>query len=335
MNYYIEIISPNKAKNDVDAIVKEMGFVSLTPRQSHGNAVSRFGTKLISIVRILLVLERGDILFLQYPMKKFFRLSCILAHWKHAKVVSLIHDLGAFRRHKLTPEGENRLLGNSDVVIVHNESMERWLLDHGYANKIIRLGIFDYISPAVAVEHREPHRPWSVIFAGGLGAWRSGFLYALDKVPAKSWQMNLYGQGLDEKILKSWLFINYKGYLPADELVASVEGDFGLVWDGDSIDRCSGNWGEYLLINNPHKTSLYLRCNLPVLIWRKAAIAPFLLSHKCCLAFDSLEEIDGLLAVLSREEYAELQRNAAALGEKIGAGHFIRTALAAAFEYLR
>lgn len=334
MNYYIEIISPNKAKNDVDVIVGEMGFVSLTPRQARGDAFSRFWTKLASIFRILTVLKRGDILFLQYPMKKFFRISCIFAHLKHAKVVSLIHDLGAFRRHKLTPAGENRLLSHSDVIIVHNESMERWLLDHGYVNKIIRLGIFDYISPAEACEQRVPHHPWSVIFAGGLGVWRSGFLYALDKIPGTCWQMNLYGRGLDEKILKSWHFIDYKGCLPTDELVASVKGDFGLVWDGDSIDRCSGNWGEYLLINNPHKTSLYLRCNLPVLIWSKAAIAPFLLSHKCCLTFDSLEEVDGLLSSLAPEKYAELQRNAVALGKKIGSGYFIRTALAAAFEYL-
>ncbi len=334
MNYYIEIISPNKAKNDVDAIVREMGFISLTPRQKRGDAFSRFWTKLVSIFRILTVLKRGDVLFLQYPMKKFFRISCIFAHLRQAKVVSLIHDLGAFRRHKLTPEGENRLLSNSDVLIVHNESMEKWLLDKGYTNKIIRLGIFDYISPSVARDYREPHSPWSVIFAGGLGAWRSGFLYALDKTPAKGWQMNLYGSGLDEKILRSWNFINYKGCLPSDELVATAEGDFGLVWDGDSVDRCSGNWGEYLLINNPHKTSLYLRCNLPVLIWSKAAIAPFLTAHKCCLTFDSLDEIEGLLASLSRERYAELQRNAAALGEKVGSGYFIRTALAAAFEYL-
>lgn len=334
MNYYIEIISPNKAKNDVDAIVKEMGFISLTPPQVRGDACARFWTKLVSIFRILTDLKRGDILFLQYPMKKFFRISCIFAHFKQAKVVSLIHDLGAFRRHKLTPEGENRLLGYSDVIIVHNESMERWLLDHGYTNKIVQLGIFDYISSAEACEHREPHRPWSVIFAGGLGAWRSGFLYALDKVPATSWQLNLYGRGLDENTLKSWHFIHYKGCLPADELVASVEGDFGLVWDGDSIERCSGNWGEYLLINNPHKTSLYLRCNLPVLVWSKAAIAPFLRSHKCCLTFDSLEEVEGLLSSLSLQEYAELQKNAVALGRKIGSGYFIRTALMSAFEYL-
>lgn len=45
------------------------------------------------------------------------------------------------------------------------------------------------------------------------------------------------------------------------------------VWDGDSVDTCAGNTGAYLRYNNPHKTSLYLACGMPVIVWKEAAIA--------------------------------------------------------------
>ena len=32
---------------------------------------------------------------------------------------------------------------------------------------------------------------------------------------------------------------------------------------------------DYLRINNPHKTSLYLACGIPIITWNKAAIAQY------------------------------------------------------------
>ena len=82
----------------------------------------------------------------QYPMKKFFTPACRLTHAKGAKVITIVHDLGAFRRHKLTIEQENRRLANSDVIIVHNERMKEHLLANGCKQSIITLGIFDYLT---------------------------------------------------------------------------------------------------------------------------------------------------------------------------------------------
>ena len=50
-----------------------------------------------------------------------------------------------------------------------------------------------------------------------------------------------------------------------------MEGSFGLVWDGISVETCAGVYGEYLKVNNPHKTSLYLASGIPVIIWKEAA----------------------------------------------------------------
>ena len=106
MNYFIEIRTVNKAKSDIDEIVKGMGFRNLTPIRKKNNMFSRFVTKICGVLRILTRLKQGDILFLQYPMKKFYSMACYFAHLKGARVITVIHDLGTFRRHKLTPEQE-------------------------------------------------------------------------------------------------------------------------------------------------------------------------------------------------------------------------------------
>jgi hypothetical protein len=108
-----------------------MGYKNLTPNNNSGNAIMRFILRLIAVNKILFTLHKGDVLCLQYPMKKFFTPACRLTHAKGAKVITIVHDLGAFRRHKLTIEQENRRLANSDVIIV---------LDHG---RIIERGTHD------------------------------------------------------------------------------------------------------------------------------------------------------------------------------------------------
>ena len=56
----------------------------------------------------------------------------------------------------------------------------------------------------------------------------------------------------------------YFGSFLPDELPAALEGGFGLVWDGDSAETCSGVFGEYLRYNNSHKASLYLASGFPL-----------------------------------------------------------------------
>lgn len=103
-----------------------------------------------------------------------------------------------------------------------------------------------------------------------------------------------------------------------------------MVWDGASVDECTGDWGEYLKINNPHKTSFYLRAGIPVIVWNKAAMAPFVKENGIGLCVDSLRDIDRELAGLTPEAYGRMRANAGRIGRLIGDGHYITTALKAA-----
>lgn len=347
MTYYIKIATPNKAKADIDEISRQLGYTNLTHKDYGKGGVGRFLTKFFAVLRILTALNKGDVLFLQYPMKKFYKLACTFAHWKGAKVVTVIHDLGAFRRHKLTPEQENRRLSKTDFIICHNDTMAQYLRDHGYKGGLHSLGIFDYLSSAntnsptpkpLSQENTQrsmfnvKRSTSSVVYAGNLGMWRNEFLYHLNGV-VNNWTLDLYGKGFDDT-KNTCKNLAYHGFIASDDFIGTVRAGFGLVWDGASVDECDGNWGEYLKINNPHKTSFYLRAGIPVIVWSHAAMAPFVLRHGVGIAVDSLRDLDKRLAVITPDEYKTILGNAEAMCHQLADGHYIKAGLAAAREWL-
>lgn len=66
------------------------------------------------------------------------------------------------------------------------------------------------------------------------------------------------------------------------------------MWDGDGINGCSGNTGEYLRYNNPHKLSLYMVSGLPVVIWSKAAEAEFVINNKVGVVVDDINDFNDV-----------------------------------------
>lgn len=332
MKYFIRITATNKAKNDIDTWLTQWGYESLSGERESKGRIAHFFSKLWAIGRLLTTLKQGDTLVLQYPLKKYYLLACRLAHFKGAKTIGIVHDLGAFRRHKLTPKQEQRLLSQTDFLIVHNRSMEEHLRRHGSTMPMHRLEMFDYLSATTPHHYPTPHSPFRLVYAGALSAKRSLFFDELDTC-ITSYSLSLYGQGLDMEE-RAWKHIRYQGFLPSEEFIAEMEADFGLVWDGFSLDRCDGDWGEYLRINNPHKTSFYLRAGIPVIVWKEAAMASFIVEHHLGIAVSSLRELPQRLANLTAAEYAQLKESATQMSHLLGKGHYTQQALAVALTTL-
>lgn len=333
MKYYIEIGTINKAKRDIEIIAESLGYTNLTRINFGKGGVARFLTKLFSVGSIIFRLRRGDILLLQYPMKKFFHVASQLARFKGASVVAVVHDLGAFRRQKLTPVSENRLLSAVDVLVVHNATMKEYLLEHGFKGRIQCLEIFDYLSETRPGACTLPARPWHIVYAGNLGRRRNDFLYKMDEC-TREWTLDLYGKGFNPSECSN-PNLKYHGLIPSDDFIARVQAHFGIVWDGDSVNECTGAWGEYLKINDPHKTSFYLRAGIPVIVWNRAAMAPFIVGQNVGIAVDSLADIAGVLSSLTEERYDAMRRAAAEMSERLGDGHYIKTMLREAEEHLQ
>jgi len=321
----------NKAKTDIEHIMQEMNFKNVGLRQTtYNHSLLSFLLTLAGVLKAPFCLQRGDLLFLQYPLKKYYAFVCNMAHLRGVKVVTLIHDLGSFRRKKLTIAQEIKRLNHSDYIIAHNEKMEKWLKDNGCKAKLGVLGIFDFLSEtSAALPRQSAKRPYSVLYAGALSPRKNAFLYEWDEIlfhsSNPSYRVMLYGNGFDADKIKS-RFFEYIGFVKSDQLITTAQGDFGLVWDGFSVNSCTGNFGEYLQYNNPHKTSLYLRCGMPVIIWSRAALASFIKNEGIGLCINSLDELEGKLLSLTTEQYTTMCQNVQRISERLAHGAFYKAA---------
>ena len=317
----------NKAKTDIEKIMQQQGFRNVGLKQScSSNKLLGFLLTLAGVLKTPFSLRKGDMLVLQYPLKKYYLLACRIARLRGCKTVTVIHDLGSFRRKRLTAEKEIKRLRFSDHIIAHNSCMKRWLEERGCKQSIGCLEIFDYLS-STSASPREFPRQHTILYAGALSYRKNPFLYDWEE-HMHNYRLNLYGNGFDiEQFKRGGKQISYKGFVASDLLIASAEGSFGLVWDGTSIDLCSGDFGEYLQYNNPHKTSLYIRCQLPIIIWEKAALASFVKENGIGICVGSLHEIEERFARMEAGEYREMVENIEVINQRLSQGYYFRKAI--------
>ena len=327
-NYKTVKSGGGRVRTDLEKIMEEMGFTNLGLAQTrHSNMVYDFFYTFTSVMKAVFALRRGDVLVIQYPMKKYYEFVCDVAHRRGAKVITVIHDLGCFRRKKLTVEREMKRLAHSDGLIVHNPTMHKWLADHNYQGAMQIIGLFDYLSPETIVSKRKlPASPndYSLFFAGSLSTKHNAFIYMLPE-HLKEHKFYLYGGGYREDLAKDDSLV-YKGFAADYELMENNVGDFGLSWYGESLTEGKGMIGEYMAYNNPHKILLYLRCNAPVIIGKTAGLAHFVEENGIGVTVDTLEDIGEKLQNISIEDYKRMQTNVKAMSDKISSGYFFRKA---------
>lgn len=326
-NYYNLSGASNKAKCDNEDTLQELGAINLgLPRTIKDSKVIAFFLDLLGILRACLLLRKGDILFLQYPIKKYFSFLCHIARMKGAVTLALIHDIGSIRTHRLTPQQEVKRLSHSDYLITSNAKMSEWLKEHDMKRTMIPLQLFDYRAPDFNLNEAKTCQQTSVVYAGALHVKKNPFLITLSQ-ELKTWHLTIYG---NKAGLQGWTnnpCIEHKGFVTSEEFIHTVNADFGLVWDGDSLSTCSGVFGEYLKWNSPHKVSFYLRAGLPIIIWKEAAVASFIEKEGVGIAINSLKELDTKLQNMTPEAYQEMKKNTAIMAKKLNDGYFLKKAL--------
>ncbi|UJD04272.1 galactofuranosyltransferase [Streptococcus infantis] len=327
----------NKARNDVEEIVKREGYqpLLLTVEDWYQmGTVKAQRHKAKALAQAFSQLKSGDQLLIQFPMlhHSFFTTRLIRKIQRRGvQVYFIIHDLEALRyanldtvplKHKIRVHlQESSLLKVADGVIAHNPIMKSVLVEKGIPeHKLVSLEIFDYLIPNYQ-EKDGLSKDQPIIVAGNLAQEKAGYLYQLPARPA----YNLYGVGFDEK--RALANETYFGSFLPDELPAALEGGFGLVWDGDSAQTCSGVFGEYLRYNNSHKASLYLASGFPLVVWKQSALSRFVLENGCGIAVESLHDLKATIDYLSDEDYQDLVEKTKYIGKKIRDGFFLTNAL--------
>lgn len=327
----------NKARNDVEEIVKREGYqpLLLTVEDWYQmGTVKAQQHKAKALTQAFSQLKSGDQLLIQFPMlhHSFFTTRLVRKIQRRGvQVYFIIHDLEALRyanldtvplKHKIRVHlQESSLLKVADGVIAHNPIMKSVLVEKGIPeHKLVSLEIFDYLIPNYQ-EKDGLSKDQPIIVAGNLAQEKAGYLYQLPARPA----YNLYGVGFDES--RALANETYFGSFLPDELPAALEGGFGLVWDGDSAETCSGVFGEYLRYNNSHKASLYLASGFPLVVWKQSALSHFVLEKGCGIAVESLHDLKETIDNLSDADYQDLVDNAKRVGQEIRDGHYLKTAL--------
>lgn len=340
-NYKSLFNAAGKAKTDCEFVFEKMGFKNLGFKQS-SIPNSAIGTikNCFGILFALLKLPRKSTIVTQYPNNKFRGMILFFAKSKKCKIITLVHDVRILKGRTKDVEAELNQIINSDAIIVHNPSMKQWFLDQDVTIPIIVLGIFDYIAAEKPTQNatRIPKDTYDIAYAGGFGEGKNSYIFDFDVLENSKYNLRLYGVGFDpskRKVDEAKSVVNYEGVFKSDEVAYKIESDFGLVWDGISSETCSGNYGAYLKFNNPHKTSLYLLCGLPIIIWEEAALAPFVKEHNIGITVSNLKDLNNILENLSAEDYQKMKQNVADIQAKVMEGYFVETAVKKALDLIQ
>lgn len=272
-----------------------------------------------------------SILLLQYPFcqKQDIRNSMLLRlkTEKKVRIIVFVHDVEVLRKiflDKSAEEDFNFILRLADIFIVHNMKMLTYFTELGISsNRLIPLHVFDYLLKS---QKKTVVFEKSITIAGNLQITKSPYIEQLSRLaPLK---VHLYGPNYEGKNAAD--NINYHGSYSSDEIPQILDRGFGLVWDGDSLEGCFGDTGEYLRYNNPHKLSLYLAAGIPVIIWKDAAESFFVKENNLGIIVNSLYEIPSILAEMNEETYKEYLCHVNIISERIIHGYYTKKALKSA-----
>ena len=328
----------SKARKDAEKILESDDFNIIYANTNYGVKESRILKPLqyyeylknyFKWKKIVKQLSSGDIIVIQYPLNNinlFFNKILKKINKKNVLTIALIHDLDSLRiTDNMKPLYKRRVINMDKVtlnlyqkIIVHNEEMKKYLMQYINKDKLYILGIFDYLLDE-EVKSIKRKKDDSIVIAGNLSSTKANYLKKLSD--ANKLKINLYGKGLDFVLPNN---VKYKGTFLPDVIVGKIDGGYGLVWDGNDIDNCSGVYGEYLKYNNPHKASLYIVSQLPLIVPSTSAISKFVLKNKIGLTIDDIKDIDKKINQLTDENYIEMQKNIRKLSKKLLSGFYLK-----------
>ncbi len=248
----------------------------------------------------------------------------LLARRKSIKLIGFVADIDGLKDgDEGVLQSEKKLLRLCSAFIVHNQAMEDWLKSFIPGKMIEQIEFFDFLATPV---RRDRHSEYEVVFAGNLA--KSKFLLQLGELQNQQPPVRfvLYGAGMEQ--VTHWPSnVVYKGVYDPYQLPHALEGTYGLVWDGDSIDGCAGSLGHYMAYISHHKLSLYLVAGLPVITAKKAASAALVEKYGIGYAVDNLHEIATLISQTDAATYQRMAQNSRALAAKITQGKCLGEAL--------
>lgn len=299
-----------KAPSDIDKIlIKEYSATT--------KSILRTGNFKLKILFEFIKLHFSrDIIVLQYPLI-FKEISYDLLNKN--KTIILIHDINSLRNmNNDNLYKEINILSKFKYIIVHNNKMKEYLISKGINNSnLYVLELFDYLANSNLNEkYNFDKKNIMLLYPGNLKKEKSPFIYQLNS-DKMNFKINLYGLGIDNDISNRLI---YKGSFQPEN-INSLKGDVGLIWDGN-FDESDENdtYKNYTKYNNPHKLSCCLAIGIPVIVWRKAAIADFVKKYDVGYTISNLYDIN----TIDFSDYDTKRKNAIEIGKKVRDGYYTK-----------
>lgn len=320
-----------KAREDFKKIAVQSGYREITLFHNGYFKPYIICEIIFGCLKLIFCADKNDIVLIQYPYypkwvnRLFFGLLRVGKRIKKYQVNMLVHDILALRQKDSKPDTDLELLAGEiqswswvDRVICHNVNMLKILKKAHTYDQYDVLGIFYYLYDGPVCK-RIYHDVPRIVIAGNLDKEKCGYIYQLKKI--HNVLFDLYGTNYSGEETEN---IRYCGVYPPDELIAHLKGHFGLVWDGDSIDTCSGDPGEYLKYNAPHKFSLYIAANLPVIVWEQSALSDYVKENNVGICINSLFDLPLALRNISEKQYQKMCQNTENIRKDIITGQLLK-----------
>ncbi len=339
-DYNIKLLSCNvvspigagcKAPLDVSNIIKDKYHYkekNINLYESNNKLINKLKGIIFSIRRIINILFTNNKTFyiiqsnyFQYPFyaKIFTNLWEKILSSKN--IILLIHDINGLRYlQEDYLKKEIKIYNCAKYIVAHNYAMKKFLIESGIdKQKIYELECFDYLCSNEIIKHAKNNK-LEICYAGNLSKNKSKFLYQIDSKKL-NFTLNIYGQGIDKNISDN---IIYNGTYNSGDVRKTLVGDLGLVWDGEydenDEDKYYKNYTKY---NNPHKLSCYLAADLPVIVWKKSAIAKFVKENNIGYLINNIYDINKI----NQTDYEIKKKNAKEIGKKVREGYYTSNVL--------
>ena len=311
---------------DIESILLTKGFQPILFPYHESFSIKAKIFRLIHLFRLLLSVPSNAIVIFQFPL--YARMNKFFLKWaglkKKLTVICLIADIDGLKSNN--PEllkTERTALLDFRFFIIHNNTMQHWLKEFIPDAKTARIEFFDFLAESFKGERK---KSFEIAFAGNLS--KSMFLEKLDQLVGNSNQiiMNVYGEGVTAEMQRQQT-IRYKGIVEPALLPCTIDGSFGLVWDGDGSFDLQDSFANYMQYISHHKLSLYILSGLPIIVYAKAGSAELIEKYNIGITINSLGEIKEKLDAVSEKSYLQMQENLRPLAQKIMSGRCLSEAI--------
>lgn len=239
--------------------------------------------------------SNNDHLFILLPWPMPFKgLFYRIVLLKKANLNVIMVDLECIRRQNYDEKFEKQICLKAKSILCQTERMKKAMEERGYIAEgcnVITGNFWPILTELPTVG--ESSFGYSIAFSGNLG-----------KAP--------FASKLSQMDSRLQFTVN-----PAFRMITE---DWGLVWDGDSLETCTGLFGNYMKMVFPYKASLYLASNRPLIVWEESGIAEFVKEQHLGITVKSLYDIHDKIVALTDEEKDIMRTSVAEWCRKVRTG---------------